>query len=947
MKKFVLIITLIVVSSALIFSQNINLKENSASHYWKLVGPVSIPIDINTGYKQGVGRVDCISFDLLNTNTVYIGSSGGGVWKSKDGGVKWIPVGDILSTTAVSSIVTNPVNSNIIYVSTGNKNFWNNYSTGIYKSNDKGITWNSTGLSFSLSDKKNINCLEICLENPNILFSGTNSGILKSIDGGNSWYSVLEGFEIKDIELIKGVPSLVYATSFDYYGGAHIFKSINSGESFVLAEPQNFHSHDVSRIELAVSPTNNDLIYALCTDISTNSMLKLYKSNNRGTEWIEVLNNQELDLLSFSYLGNNEKGMANSNIAIVVSMDDDNKLIVGGTHLWKSLDGGNTFELLKNCYQQDENNVYPYHHFLEQNSDGELYLGNDGGLYKSDDFGETWQNISSGLSITHSLNAEIAILNSGYIISSNCFTNPVLLKDNEEHSFNEQVVGQSVVDYSDNNTFYISTFEGQVYKSEDLGRNFVNISPFNSSQRIIPIAINKNNPNILYIGRENIYISENKGEDWIEICQNPPWIEKIEKIALSASSDNIFYITTSDEIWKTEDGGKSWVNISIQLSGASETLPCNYNRKFDIEIDYKNPNLIWVTVSDYLSNEKVFKSEDGGKNWLNISHNLPNLQIHCIVNQLGTNEALYIGTDIGVYYIDNNMTDWIKFSDSLPNVSVNDLVINYKSNTIIAATLGRGIWQSNLFMTENLNPISNFTVDNFEPCLKENVNLIDLTAYTPVYWKWEIIPAFFEFTENTNSFSQNPVVFFKQNGAYSITLTTSNEFGTDIKIKNNFIFTGKPFADYNYTSNNNEFYFQNLSFNANEYLWDFDDGTNSSEKSPVHTFEFSGVYSTKLTVLNNCGDDFVTKNIIVIISEIENISDVFSIYPNPSTEQIYLKAENYSQVSTFEIYNISGVLENFGKIENDLPISIKLEKGIYFCVLYTDKGKNTQKIIIE
>jgi len=916
---------------------------------WQIIGPTDVPLGIINNIKQGIGSVECIEFDLINEDITYIGTHGGGVWKSINNAQSWIPLTDFLPSISISKIVVNPQNPQTIYIATGDKNYNELYSTGIYKSTDGGISWNETGLIYKLNEFKNINCLVINPNNPDVLIAGTNYGIIKSNNAGDSWQTVLPNVEIKCLEISYSNSNDVYATSFNTDGGARIYKSTNCANTFELSEPLNFPSENISRIELAFTKANTNVIYALCTDKTSKNMLSLYKSIDNGNIWEEIISGKTKNLLSNSAQGDNIEGNANEEIAIVVSNQDADNIIVGGTHLWKSTDGGYTFNLLKNCYLQNEDIIFAGQHVLKQNSKDELYLGNSGGIFQSDNFGVTWENKSKDLNILQSSNLDISTIGEEILLTTTKTNKTLLLKNESQLVLPLGEIAFNLIDYSNCNIVYSSTLNGEILKSENQGLNYENITPNSEFQGVAPIALHKSNSNVIYTANEKFYKSENKGYTWNTVCENPPWVNQISEIVTCYNSENIIYAITADEIWKSNDEGRTWLNITENLQLIRQPNSLNsISKYFHFAVNYSKPELIWVSVSDYINNQKVYKSIDGGETWENISKNLPNLKINCIVNQVGTNNGIYVGTDTGVFYIDDEITEWMCFNQNLPHSPISDLKIDYTTNEIIAATYGRGIWKTKLYKYENFEPITNFTVNNFRPCLNESVNLYDLTSYYPTYWKWDIQPNTFEFINGTNKHSQNPVVVFKQNGGYSVSLYSSNSYGFNSNFKTNFIFAGVPYAEFNFETDNSIVTFTNNSFNGENYMWDFDDGTLSIEKNPVHEYTSSRIYTATLDVSNSCGSDYISKNIIITNEIQSEKSNNFNIYPNPSNGLINISLENFYDKGIIEIFNINGISVYQNSITDiNFTDNLLLKSGIYFCKIDCEECKLYRKIIIE
>jgi hypothetical protein len=156
-----------------------------------------------------------------------------------------------------------------------------------------------------------------------------------------------------------------------------------------------------------------------------------------------------------------------------------------------------------------------------------------------------------------------------------------------------------------------------------------------------------------------------------------------------APSDNEYiYSGNGNFLWMTSDAGLSWQNISGGLITVSPVS--------DVTISHNNPEKLWASLQGFSEGYKVFKSEDGGQSWENISLNLPNVPVNCLTYENDVLNGIYAGTDIGIYYINDNLSEWVDFSNGLPNVIVLEMEINYKENKIKSATYGRGLWESPL-----------------------------------------------------------------------------------------------------------------------------------------------------------------------------------------------------------------------------------------------------------
>ena len=170
----------------------------------------------------------------------------------------------------------------------------------------------------------------------------------------------------------------------------------------------------------------------------------------------------------------------------------------------------------------------------------------------------------------------------------------------------------------------------------------------------------------------------------------------------------------NSELWITYDGGRNWKNKS---SGLPDSLYFT-----SVVIDDRDSNLIWVTVAGFINGVKVYRSNNGGDTWMNISRNLPNIPVNIIVqDQRSLHNPVYLGTDIGVYYTNDSLTNWMLFSKELPNVIVSDLEIQPKEQKLYASTFGRGIWSVSTLDTLHIWPED--TIVKEEPKDTSNVGL--------------------------------------------------------------------------------------------------------------------------------------------------------------------------------------------------------------------------------
>ena len=244
---------------------------------WEPVGSAAVP-----GNGGGVGRINVIRFDPANSNTIYIGAAGGGVWKSTNGGSNWTDLTSSIPVTSIADIAIDPSNSNIVYIATGDgygyeatwqsdNDFWGGvYSAGILKSVDGGISWTTTGLSYSQNNKEIVQRLLIHPSNPLILLASTRGGIYRTVDGGINW-SLVDATHCFDMEFNTANPNTIYAG-----GNQDILQSTDAGATWTVLKN---NLCGAGRISIETTAANPLVIYALCVNGT------LSRSADGGATW--------------------------------------------------------------------------------------------------------------------------------------------------------------------------------------------------------------------------------------------------------------------------------------------------------------------------------------------------------------------------------------------------------------------------------------------------------------------------------------------------------------------------------------------------------------------------------------------------------------------------------------------------------------------------------------
>ena len=639
---------------------------------WQSKGPST-----SAGGYAGHGRVNTIAFDPITDQKIYVGTGGGGFWKTSDGGTTWSTSTDGLGTLGVSAIAVDYVDPNIIYIGTGDGDASDNYSIGILKSTDGGATFNPTGLNWSTSSNYLIRRIVMDPSDPNVLLAATSDGIYKTTNAGTTWTQKLTG-NFYDIEANPHNNSNTFlATSSN-----KVYKSNNQGETWT--NPYTVVTSN--RLSLAVTPADTNYIYVLSSKSSGNGFNGFFRSTNGGGSFTSMSTTP--NILGWEFDGSDSGGQGWYDLALTADPNNANKIFIGGVNTWQSTNGGTTWTLVN--HWSGASGVQTIHadkHVLAFRGT-DLWEGNDGGVYKSSDGGVNWTNKTNG--IVHSQMYRLGVSQSDGKVITGLQDNGTKLYDGT--NWTDAIGGdgmECIIHKNDGTLFYGEYYNGNILRTMNEGQSFGAIKEHIGSVTgawVTPYILDPNNSNTLYIGYSSVYKSINRGDTFTNI--GSLGIGSITYMAVAPSNASVIVAGHSTALRRTINGGTSWSTITLPGSNVTS-----------IYIDSGNENIMYITMSNYTAGSKVYKTINGGSSWTNMSGTLPNIPANCIIGVNGMTDALYLGMDVGIYRYDTSISDWVLFNTNLPNVEVTELEINYQTGKIFASTYGRGLWSSDLFET--------------------------------------------------------------------------------------------------------------------------------------------------------------------------------------------------------------------------------------------------------
>lgn len=734
MKRFLLSILLlsiqITVSSQVIdLKQFKNLKARS-------IGPAAMS-----------GRINAVIAVDSDPNTMYVGAAGGGVWKSKNGGISWEPIFDNEVTQAIGSIAINQKNPNQLWVGTGEGNPRNSLNTGrgIFKSIDAGKTWRQMGLEAT----RTIHRIIIHRDNPDIVFAGAmgspwgpnpERGVFKTTDGGKSWRKVLyinDTTGIADLITDPQNPNKLIAATWQYYrkpwtmqsggAGSGIHISYDAGETWQKIT-DGLPDGELGRIGLSIAANKSNILYAL-VEAKKNG---LYKSIDGGHTW-SLVSDRNIGDRPFYYA------------ELYVDPKNENRIYNLYSSVARSEDGGKTFSNIGGG--GNFGGVHPDHHafYINPYDTDFLMLGNDGGAYISRNGGDSWMfmsNIPVGQFYHVNVDNEMPYNIYGGLQDNGTWVGPsAVWKSSGLRSAEWQEVyfgdGFDCMPRKDNTRFvYAMSQGGNLGYVDRLTGKTQNIRPSHPAGNELrynwnaPLAQDPFNDCGIYYGSQYLHYSTDCGQSWAilsgDLTTNDPNKQKqnesggltidatgaenhctIISIAPSEKDKNIIWVGTDDgNVQVTKDGGKSWSNVSPKMTGLPQNawIP-------QIEASAKNVNEAWVVVNNYRQNDwkpYLFYTNDGGSTWRNLAND-KNVTGHvwCVAQDPIVPNLVFLGTEEGLLFSITNGASWQKWNNGLPNTPVADMKIHPRDHDLVITTFGRSH-----YILDDITPLRELALSN-------------------------------------------------------------------------------------------------------------------------------------------------------------------------------------------------------------------------------------------
>ncbi len=660
---------------------------------WKHEGPVR-----NTGGYWGMGRTTHVSFHPTQANTFYVASPNGGIWKTLDGGKTYTSIAEDLPYQPVGIVLVDPMSPNTIYATLGEKEGWWQYSMGVYKTTNGGASWTATGLNWKLTDNKVIYALEMNPENHLVLIAATSDGIYKTFNGGNSWTRIrTENYS--DVKYKPGDTSIVYAALNDYWGTSNVFKSTDGGNNF-----QKTSDFGLQKVFLKFATTLANPEY-LGVNMSVDGARRLYLSSNSGQ--------------SFEYISDMPE-----NLVLYFSQTNASIVYCGSVVIYKSTNGGKDWTQITNWWNAGNGlpEVHADHHFITHHplNKNDLFFSCDGGVYRYHENTGQWDELVNGLPVTQFYKMDISMTNPPVLIGGSQDNGGWLRRANGSWgNTNGGDAMSQVIDPSNANIGYTEYWGGNaVYRTTNGFNDLTDITPNIGAelpgQWVTPFSLNPQNPKTFIIGYNEIFVSHDRGNSFRQMSKNLTLNKDndLRDVRICPTDTNFVVATRANTMYLSYDFGKTWKTqnliTNLEITG--------------IAFHPRDSNRLWCTRGAYGA-IKVMSSTNKGASWSNITRNMVNTPVLCIVYDEPSN-TLFLGTDFGVFYSDADTIDWQYYGSGMPHTSVTDLKIHPTLRKLYAGTYGRGFYSidlpdcapSNLQMFVSVNGQAFASTDSVRVC---------------------------------------------------------------------------------------------------------------------------------------------------------------------------------------------------------------------------------------
>jgi len=677
------------------------------------------------------GRITTVDAVDNNSNIIYVGTAGGGVWKSVNGGTSFKPIFED-HTMSIGCITIDQKNPETVWVGTGEIYVRNSVSvgTGLYKTDDGGRNWKFMGFKNSERIAKII----VHPEDSKIIYvavmghlwdGNEERGLYKSKDGGRNWKKILyidEDTGCPDIEMDPQRPEVLYASMWEFRRkpyifksggpGSGLYKSVDNGKNWKQIK-DGLPEGNLGRISIAVSPSRPGTIYA---NIEASKKSGLYRSYDMGKTW--ELTDESISVKMRPFYFSN----------IVVDPNDYKRIYSTGLFLSVSKNAGDSFTSA--ITNMSIGGMHPDIHdiWIDPNNSNRVIVGTDGGVYISHNKAQSFEFMSNlpvsqfyhvSCDMAHPYNVYGGLQDNGAWFGPSRNFRAGSIRNKDWHNAGGGDGFYIFADPQDKDIVYYSWQEGSFERYNRRTNETKDIKPRITEKNQPELRFNwnagvelsPNDPNLIYIGAQYLFKTENKGDSWEKISPdlttNDPAKLQQEKsggltvddtgaenhctiftISESPKNKDIIWVGTDDgNVQLTKDGGNTWENLVDNIQGLPEHTWCS-----SIEASHHSEAVAYATFDGHRSGDMtpyIYKTEDYGKTWKSLVTDNIKGYCHIVREDLKDSSLLFTGTEFGLYISFDKGKNWIRLK-TLPKVAVRDIFIHPREHDLVMATHGLG-----------------------------------------------------------------------------------------------------------------------------------------------------------------------------------------------------------------------------------------------------------------
>jgi hypothetical protein len=637
---------------------------------WRPLGPTYMP----NGQTYGASRVDvsgriaAIALDPGNVNHILVGSAAGGIWESRDRGATWAPRTDFAPTLTTGAIVFDPTAPATVYCGTGEGNWWARLGAGVLRSTDGGTTW--TTIATAPFVGTGFYDLIIDRANRNHLLAGTTNGLFESVNAGVTW-TARRNRRTWDLSMTPagGASAEVLAACDD-----GLFRSTNGGTTWAAVAlpgaPAAFE-----RLAVAHARSNPAIAYALGASGST---VRLWRRNAVGT-WAAVAPPAGLTTAQAWY-----------DWFLEVAPNTDARIYIAGIEVFRGELSGTTWTWTNITNKGAAgDSIHPDQHALafDPVDPNMIYVGNDGGLYRSPNLGTNWTALNRGLAITEIEYVDHDLGSSRYLIGGTQDNGSIRYLGSAvwEHAQDGDGGDCGVGTVNSDTVFH--TFFGMGMERSTTKGNFgswgwVGPNVPAGFQALFYPPMETNGTTVAQAG-QSVYVSRNNGTNWTAVALPAGCVASAMEMP---TADQVLVGCTNGRIFRLTWTGAAWsapAALATPRAGAwisdLNCLPSNTNR-------------IWAT-STSIGGARVWRSDDGGTTWTDRSTGLPALPLNGVEVDTWNLNRVWVAADLGVYQSRDGGGTWSNYSNGLPNVLIGDLLFHRHARVLRAGTRNRGVFE--------------------------------------------------------------------------------------------------------------------------------------------------------------------------------------------------------------------------------------------------------------